>query len=75
MTEEKITDRSDHALPYGRKLNFKDVAHADGFNLLRMTIREGRRFTIIDLDENSAKALSADLADWANNTSPTTKQT
>lgn len=75
MTEEKITDRSDHALPYGRKLSFKEVIQTDGFALLRMTIREGRRFTIIDLDKNSAKALSADLADWAENTSPTTNQT
>ncbi len=71
MTEEKVVDRSSHALPYGRTLNFKTVTHDDGFSLLRMTIREGRRFTIIDLDENSAKALSADLADWAKNKSGT----
>ncbi len=74
MTEEIIKDRSDHDLPYGRKLNFKEVTQADGFALLRMTIREGRRFTIIDLDKNSAKALSADLADWAENTSSATNQ-
>ena len=68
MTEEKIAERSAHDLPYGRTVKFQNIVHDGGLTMLRMTIREGRRFTIIDLDQKSAHALGADLTDWATST-------
>ena len=65
MTEEKISPRSNHDLPFGRTLKLEDVVHEGGLNMLRLTFREGRRFTIIDLDKNSAQKMGADLLNWA----------
>ena len=56
-----------HDLPFGRTVKLQDVVHDGGLRMLRMTYREGRRFTIIDLDDNSAKSFGDDLIDWANN--------
>lgn len=67
MTEEKVTERSLHDLPFGRTAKLQNVVHDGGLRMLRMTFREGRRFTIIDLDDNSAKKLGEDLINWASN--------
>jgi len=64
MTEEVVSERSQHRLPYGRTITLKNVAHESGLKMLRLTIREGRRFTIVDLDNASARELAADLAGW-----------
>lgn len=66
MTEEVITDLAEFDLPFGRRATLKNVAFESGLQLLRMTLREGRRFTIIDLDPASAAAMGAELSAWAN---------
>jgi Family of unknown function (DUF6967) len=65
MTEEVVTDRSAYDLPFGRTITLRNVAHDSGLHMLRLTIREGRRFTILDLDAASAQTLGADLTAWA----------
>lgn len=42
-----------------------DFAHG-GMSLLRVRIREGRRFTVFDLDPASAAAWGAAMLRWAN---------
>lgn len=69
MTEDKITERSQHDLPFKRTLKLQDVVHEGGLRMLRMTFREGRRFTIIDLDKNSAREMASELTNWANDPS------
>ena len=45
------------------------IAHPDyaggGMSLLRTRIREGRRFTIFDIDPQTAAAWGEALVDWA----------
>ncbi|VAW19003.1 hypothetical protein MNBD_ALPHA12-105 [hydrothermal vent metagenome] len=65
MIEETTSEWAQHSLPYGRTITLKNVVHESGMQMLRLTIREGRRFTIIDLDNDSAHKLADDLAGWA----------
>ena len=50
--------------PYGKEVVVEEVRYDNGFKLLRMRIREARRFTIIDLDHETARHWGQLLADW-----------
>ncbi len=65
MTSEVITDIAELELPYGRRATLKNVEFEGGMNMLRVTLREGRRFTIFDLDANSARDFGNQLSNWA----------
>jgi len=65
MTDELVTDRAEFELPYGRQATFKNVLYASDLRMLRLTLRENRRFTVIDLDCASAEALGTELLAWA----------
>jgi len=52
-------------LPFHRWLRLQDIAFDGGFHVLRMTFRERKRFTMIDLDKTSAEGLAKDLLAWA----------
>ena len=67
MTSEVITDIAELELPYGRRATLKNVEFEGGMNMLRVTLREGRRFTIIDLDADSARDFGNQLSNWADN--------
>jgi hypothetical protein len=43
----------------------QEVAHDSGMVLLRVRIREGRRFTILDLDAETARLWGGAMVDWA----------
>lgn len=51
--------------PYGREVILDDVVHESGMQMLRITVREGKRFTIFDLDAPTAAHWSEALAGWA----------
>jgi hypothetical protein len=51
--------------PYGRRIRFDDVAYESGLNLLRVTIREGSRFTILEIDAVTAVACAEILQTWS----------
>jgi hypothetical protein len=51
----------------GQDIELQDVLHeAGGMNLLRIRIREQKRFTIFDIDAATALRWSAVMARWAN---------
>ena len=52
-------------LPFHRKCSFKDITFVGGMKALRMTFQERKRFTMIDLDPNSATELAESLLAWA----------
>ncbi len=62
---EKIEEFSQYELPFGRNINVKKVNYETGLKMLRLTIKEGRRFTIIEIDKESAKKLGNDFLNWA----------
>ncbi len=66
MTEgEETVLIKNFELPFHRKGSLKDVTLFGGMKVLRMTFQERKRFTIIDLDTNSATELAQSLLAWA----------
>jgi hypothetical protein len=53
------------AAPYRREVWLDDVQFESGMRLLRVTIKEGRRFTQLDLDAATADQWSQAMVDWA----------
>jgi hypothetical protein len=54
--------------PYRREVWLDDVQFESGMRLLRVTIKEGRRFTQLDLDAATADRWSQVMSDWARRT-------
>jgi hypothetical protein len=54
--------------PYRREVWLDDVQFESGMRLLRVTIKEGRRFTQLDLDAATAEQWGQIMLDWANRT-------
>ena len=51
--------------PYGKEVKIEEVVYDHGFRMLRMRIREARRFTVVDLDPVTARHWGELLAGWA----------
>ena len=67
VIEETVTRLERFGAPYGREITLDDVVHESGMRLLRITVREGRRFTIFDLDAETASHWGSALTDWSVN--------
>ena len=52
-------------LPFQKSATLKDVTLFGGMKVLRMTFRERKRFTMIDLDPNTATEFAQSLLAWA----------
>lgn len=52
-------------LPYGKSLRLEEVVYEGGMKLLRLRIREGSRFTVVELDAASAAEWAGLMADWS----------
>jgi hypothetical protein len=68
MSEEVVTLLTTIDAPYGRKVVLESVEHASDMRMLRIHIREGRRFTVLDIDEDTAMRWSTAMSDWASKT-------
>lgn len=64
MIDEKITHLNSIDLPYGKNIALQNVDYENGTKVLRVRVREGNRFTIFDLDVNTAGLLSDELRAW-----------
>jgi hypothetical protein len=42
------------------------VDYENGMKILRIHIREGNRFTVMDIDANTASSWAGVMSDWAN---------
>ncbi len=51
--------------PYGREVRLDDVRFESGMRLLRVTIREGMRITVLDVDPPTALAWAKTMTQWA----------
>ncbi len=54
--------------PYRREVWLDDVRFESGMRLLRVTIKEGRRFTQLDLNDAAADQWGQSMLDWARRT-------
>lgn len=62
---ETATRLEKFLVPYGREIILENIEYENGMRVLRMRIREGNRFTVLDLDPGSAGHLASALGDWA----------
>jgi hypothetical protein len=63
----EIVALSKFKVPLGsQEIELQQIDHAaGGMSLLRIRIREGKRFTIFDIDPVTAKLWAKDMQDWA----------
>ena len=63
----KITELSKISVPLGGpQIELQQIDHVEGgMSMLRVRIREGKRFTIFDIDPASATQWSAVMQQWA----------
>jgi hypothetical protein len=63
----KITELSTIKVPLGgQQIELQQIDHAEGgMSLLRVRIREGKRFTIFDIDPATATQWAATMQEWA----------
>jgi len=64
MMESVITSLGKFSAPYGKEVTLENVAYENGMCVLRIHIREGNRFTVMDIDENTASGWGAAMTDW-----------
>jgi len=67
VSDEVVASLDAFAAPYGRKISLESVDHESGLRMLRIRIREGRRFTVIDIDESTATRWGSVMSTWAGN--------
>lgn len=65
MTDETITRLERFQAPWGREITLDNVVHESGMRMLRVTVREGRRFTIFDLDAPAAAHWGSAMTNWS----------
>ena len=68
MSEEIKTRLATIVAPYRREVWLDAVQFESGMRLLRVTIKEGRRFTQLDLDEETTDQWGQAMLDWVRRT-------
>ena len=61
---EQVSDITEVDAPFSKKMTFQKVEYENGFQFLRLRIKEGKRFTIIDLDVHTAQACADTINEW-----------
>ncbi len=51
--------------PYGRRVRLDELVHESGMKMLRVTIREGSRFTILEIDAPTASQWGEIMSQWS----------
>lgn len=65
MSEETVRDLDRFAAPWNRHVALQDVRYDSGLRMLRIRIKEGTRFTVMDIDEETARRWGAAMTGWA----------
>ena len=65
MIDATVTELEKITAPYGREIKLENVAFENGMRVLRIHIREGNRFTVMDIDANTASKWSGAMSAWA----------
>lgn len=56
--------------PWNKELTISDATYEGGFKMLHIRIKEGKRFTDLELDHVTAAHLGELIADWARKNAP-----
>ncbi|MEZ5784925.1 MAG: hypothetical protein R3D62_00225 [Xanthobacteraceae bacterium] len=60
--DAEVLDIGSMDAPWGKALLVQTIRYRSGMRIARLRIREGRRFTVLDLDETTARWLTNALA-------------
>jgi hypothetical protein len=63
--ESTATRLGKFSAPYGKEITLENVAYENGMQVMRIHIREGNRFTVMDIDGDTATSWGAAMTDWA----------
>ena len=56
--EPEVTSLGKIAAPWGKEITIEALRYPSGLQLARLRIREGRRFTVLDVDRPTAQRLA-----------------
>jgi len=68
MPKEIIKELAKIEAPFGKEINFQDIMHESGLQMIRIRIKEGSRFTILDIDHDTAKKWCGVFSVWMEKT-------
>ncbi len=63
-TQETITDLETINAPWNKTMTLQEIAYEGGMKMLRLRIKEGKRFTDLELDIETLKKLNNSLSNW-----------
>ena len=64
MDVEEVSPLGKIDAPYGKTIEFQHVRYDNDFVMIRLRIKEGKRFTTIDLDPGSASNWLEIMQPW-----------
>ena len=65
MIESETTQLDKFTAPYGREVTLENVDYENGMRVLRIHIREGNRFTVMDINGETASRWGDTMNAWA----------
>jgi hypothetical protein len=63
--DSTVTPLDKFMAPYGRDVTLENVEYVNGTSVLRIRIREGSRFTVMDVNPETALRWAGVMSDWA----------
>lgn len=66
----RVTDLEEFQAPWGRQVRLQEIEYQGGMIMLRVRIREGSRFTDLELAGEDARQLAERLSAWAGRQEP-----
>lgn len=60
-----VTELETIEAPWNKQVFVQEVEYEGGFKMLRLRIKEGKRFTDLELDRATAARLGGILASWS----------
>ncbi|MFC1673556.1 DUF6967 family protein [Pseudomonadota bacterium] len=64
---ESITELEVVNAPWGKELTVSEATYEGGFKMLHIRIKEGKRFTDLELDAETAEHMAEMIGGWAKN--------
>jgi len=65
VSDETVSELDRFDAPWNRQVTLQDVRHESGLRMLRIRIKEGTRFTVMDIDEDTAARWGKAMSGWA----------
>lgn len=62
---ESITDIEIVQAPWNKQVTVQEAVYEGGFKMVRLRIKEGKRYTDLELDSATAQTLANLLGGWA----------